>query len=244
LSLAGQFQRTLLPDQGITKSIKGLDIAFLFRPCHQVSGDFLIIEKINEKHLGVLVIDVVGHGVMPGLATIQVKTLFEEYGQASLSPAAILKTINEKSFSVSENDIFLTALYLIYDSEKAEVKMASAGGVPPIHYDTQKGEGRLIQVKGTPLGMYDGDEGEMKEKTFSLGKGDFIIVQTDGLIECFNRKNEPFDRLKSQKNFMDLIQDDHTAQQVLDAIMKKVIAHKGKERDFDDDVTMVIIKKT
>ena len=84
----------------------------------------------------------------------------------------------------------------------------------------------------------------MKEKTFSLGKGDFIIVQTDGLIECFNRKNEPFDRLKSQKNFMDLIKKSHTAQQVLDAIMDEVNSHKGKEREFDDDVTLVVLKKT
>lgn len=243
LSLAGQFQRTLLPDQKITKSIKGLDIAFLFKPCHQVSGDFLIIDEIDEKHLGVLVVDVVGHGVMPGLATIQVKTLFEEYSQESLSPAAILRTINEKSFSVSENDIFLTALYMIYDSEKAEIKMASAGGVPPIHYDAGKGKGRLIQMKSTPLGMYGAGEGQIMEKSFPLGKDDIITVQTDGLIECFNSNNEPFDRLKSQKNFMSLMKKDYTAQQLLDVIMDKVTAHKGKERDFDDDVTIVILRK-
>ena len=243
LSLAGQFQRTLLPDIEVTKSIKGLDIAFLFKPCHQVSGDFLIIEEIDEKHLGVMVVDVVGHGVMPGLATIQLKTLFEEYNKESLSPAAILKIMNEKSFSVWENDIFLTASYMIYDSEKAMVRMASAGGVPPIHYDTQKGKRRLIQMKGTPLGMYGGDEGQMEEKSFPLGKGDFIIVQTDGLIECFNGKNEPFDRLKSQKNFMDPIKKSRTAQRVLDVIMNKVMVHKGQERAFEDDVTLVVLKK-
>jgi serine phosphatase RsbU (regulator of sigma subunit) len=244
LLLAGQFQRTLLPDKEVAKSIKGLDIAFLFKPCHQVSGDFLIIEEIDEKHLGVLVIDVVGHGVMPGLATIQVKTLFEENNKESLSPAVILKIINEKSFSVWENDIFLTALYMIYDSEKAMVRMASAGGVPPIHYDAKKGKGRLIQMKSTPLGMYGAGEGQIEEKSFSLGKGDFIIIQTDGLIESFNRKNEPFDRLKSQAKFMEVIKKGRTAQQVIDAIMEKVIIHMGEEREFDDDVTLVVLKKT
>ena len=244
LSLAGQFQRSLLPDKGVTKSIKGLDIAFLFKPCHQVSGDFLIIEKIDEQHLGVLVVDVVGHGVMPGLATIQLKTLFEEHQTESLSPAAILRIINEKSFSVSENDIFMTALYMLYDTEKALIHMASAGGVPPIHYDARRGKGRLIQMKGTPLGMYQSEEGEVLEESFPLGKGDFIIVQTDGLIECFNKKNEPFDRLKSQKKFMNAIKEGRTSQQVLDVIMEKVTAHKGNERDFDDDVTVVVLKKT
>jgi sigma-B regulation protein RsbU (phosphoserine phosphatase) len=244
LLIAGQFQRTLLPDKEVAKSIRGLDIAFLFRPCHQVSGDFLIIEEIDAQHLGVLMVDVVGHGVMPGLATIQLKTLFEEYQNESLSPTDILRIINEKSFSVSENDIFLTALYLIYDLNKASVRMASAGGVPPIHYDAEKGKGRLIQMKSTPLGMYGAGEGQIKEESFCLGKGDFIIMQTDGLIECFNSNNQPFDRLKSQEKFMGEIKKGRTAQQVIDAIMEKVIFHMGKEREFDDDVTLVVLKKT
>jgi glyoxylase-like metal-dependent hydrolase (beta-lactamase superfamily II) len=81
------------------ESDKRIDIAFLFEPCNQVSGDFLIIDKIDDQHLGILVTDVVGHGVMPGLATIQVKTLFDEHKKASLSPAAILRIMNERSFS-------------------------------------------------------------------------------------------------------------------------------------------------
>jgi sigma-B regulation protein RsbU (phosphoserine phosphatase) len=181
---------------------------------------------------------------MPGLATIQVKTLFEEYQNESLSPTDILRIINEKSFSVSENDIFLTALYLIYDSKKAVVRMASAGGVPPIHYDAKKGKGRLIEMKSTPLGMYGAGEGRIEEKSFSLGKGDFVIVQTDGLIECFNSENEPFDRLKSQEKFMGVIKKGRTAQQVIDAVMEKVMTHMGQEREFDDDVTLVVLKKT
>ncbi len=92
--------------------------------------------------------------------------------------------------------------------------------------------------------MFGADEGQMKEKSFSLGKGDFIIVQTDGLIECFNSKNEPFDRLKSQEKFMGVIKKGRTAQQVIDAIMEKVMIHKGREREFDDDVTLVVLKKT
>lgn len=244
LSLAGQFQRTLLPDKNVAKSIEGLDIAFIFKPCHQVSGDFLIMEEIDAQHLGVLVVDVVGHGVMPGLATIQLKTLFEEYQHESLNPAEVLKSINDKSFSVSENDIFLTALYLIYDSKNAMVRIASAGGVPPIHYDAKKGKGKLIEMKSTPLGMYGAGEGQIKEETLAFGKGDFIIVQTDGLIECFNKEKEPFDRLKSQRNFIGAIRKGRTAQQTIDAVMKKVRAHMGGVGEFDDDVTFVVLKRT
>ena len=243
LSLAGHFQRTLLPDKSIIESDKRIDIAISFEPCSQVSGDFLIIDKIDEQHLGIMVTDVVGHGVMPGLATIQVKTLFDEHKKASLSPAAILRIMNERSFSVSEHDIFLTALYAIYDFERSTFAIASAGGVPPIYYNGREGEGRLILLKGIPLGMSEDGECQITETSLAFGKDDFLIIQTDGLIECFNDRNEPFDRLKSQKNFMEQVKRDRSSQQVLDAVMERVNRHKGNDREFEDDVTIVVIKK-
>jgi|GEM_PF-1627841 len=243
LSLAGHFQQTLLPDKKIIESVKRIDIAFLFKPCSQVSGDFLIIDKIDEQHLGIMVTDVVGHGVMPGLATIQVKTLFDEHKKASLSPATILRIMNERSFSVSEHDIFLTALYAIYDFERSTFTIASAGGVPPIYYNAKEGEGKLILLMGTPLGMSEDGECQISETSLAFGKDDFLIIQTDGLIECFNKGNEPFERLKSQKKFMEQIKKDRSSQQVLDAVMEKVHRHKGKDREFEDDVTIVVIKK-
>ncbi len=151
--------------------------------------------------------------------------------------------MNERSFSVSEHDIFLTALYAIYDFERSRFTIASAGGVPPIHYEAKKGEGKLISLKGTPLGMsVDGDP-QISEASLAFGKDDFLIIQTDGLIECFNDRNEPFDRLKSQKKFMEQLKRNRSSQQVLDAVMEKVHRHKGKDREFEDDVTIVVIKK-
>jgi sigma-B regulation protein RsbU (phosphoserine phosphatase) len=180
---------------------------------------------------------------MPGLATIQVKTLFDEHKKASLSPAAILRIMNQRSFSVSEHDIFLTALYAIYDFERSRVTIASAGGVPPIHYEAKKEEGKLISLKGTPLGMSVDGECQISEASLSFGKDDCLIIQTDGLIECFNDSNEPFDRLKSQMRFMDQIRKERSSQQVLDAVMERVHRHRGKDREFEDDVTIVVIKK-
>jgi len=243
LSLAAHFQRTLIPDKKIIEWDKRVDIAFLFEPCRQVSGDFLIIDRIDERHLGIMVTDVVGHGVMSGLATIQVKTLFDEHKRESLSPATILRAINQRSFSVSENDIFLTAIYAIYDFERSTFTIASAGGVPPIHYNAREGEGKLLSFTSTPLGMFEDGECEVAESSLAVEKDDFLIIQTDGLIECFNDRNEPFERLKSQEKFIEHIRKERNSQQVLDAIMEEVNRHKGEDKAFEDDVTIVVIKK-
>ncbi len=243
LFLAGEFQRTLLPDNRIISNTKGLDIAYKFQPCSQVSGDFLIIDKIDEHHLGIMVIDVAGHGVAPGLATIQLKTLFNEYKSTTLNPATLLRKINQKAFTLTENDIFLTALYMIYDFEKSTFTLASAGGIPVIYFNGQKNTGKLISLTGTSLGICQDDTCQITDKTFPFRENDCLIMQTDGLIECTNKDNEPFERIKSQKKFIQEIKKGRSSQQIIDAIMKKVARYKGIHIEFQDDITLVVIKR-
>jgi serine phosphatase RsbU (regulator of sigma subunit)/glyoxylase-like metal-dependent hydrolase (beta-lactamase superfamily II) len=243
LYLAGEFQQSLLPDKKLCSSVKELDIAFKFKPCAQVSGDFLIIDQITPRHLGIMVVDVAGHGVVPGLTTIQLKTLFNEYKSSTLSPAALLKKINEKAFVLTENDIFLTALYLIYDMEDSRFTIASAGGIPAIYFNAQKNKGRLLSLTGTSLGICQEDACQIDDRSFAFGINDFIMLQTDGLIECVNRKNIPFERIKSQKKFIQEIKKGRSAQAVIDAIMNKVNRFKGRSQAFQDDITLVVIKK-
>jgi sigma-B regulation protein RsbU (phosphoserine phosphatase) len=242
LSMAGQFQKTLLPDKSIIKRDNRIDVTYFFEPYSQVSGDFLIIDTIGEHHMGVMVIDVVDHGVTSGLATIQLKTLFDEYKGTSLSPAEVLKAINDKAFSLSENDIFLTASYAIFDFKNAVVTIASAGGMPIIHYSAWKDESRLIVLIGNPLGIFEGDECQIEEKSCRFEKNDVVIMQTDGLIDCTNARNEPFDKLKSQKKLMGLIKKEKSAQDVLDVFIESAHHHLGKDKGFDDDVTVAVIK--
>jgi serine phosphatase RsbU (regulator of sigma subunit) len=67
-------------------------------------------------------------------------------------------------------------------------------------------------------------------------------MQTDGLIDCTNARNEPFDKLKSQEKLMGLIKKEKSAQEVLDAFIESAHHHLGKDKGFDDDVTVAVIK--
>jgi serine phosphatase RsbU (regulator of sigma subunit) len=242
LSMAGHFQQTLLPDKKMIAWKNGVDLAYYYKPYSQVSGDFLIIDKIDTHHLGIMVVDVVDHGVMSGLATIQIKTLFDEYKSTTLNPADVLRTINDKAFSIAENDIFFTALYAICDLKNSKIELASAGGIPVIHYNTARNEKRLISLAGTSLGVTRGDDCRIDIKSLSVSQGDVLILQTDGLMDSTNESNVPFDHVKSQKKFMAEIKKERSAQQILDAVMAKAETHKGLDKSFDDDVTIAILK--
>ena len=85
-----------------------------------------------------------GHGVTSGLATIQVKTLFEEFKDAYSNPEDILRRINESAFTMAENNIYFSAIYAVYDYESSSLSIASAGGVPPIYYSGARRKGELL----------------------------------------------------------------------------------------------------
>ena len=79
LLTAASFQKTLLPPVDSTicgdaagKCSEGIDFSFYLKPCNEVSGDFIIVEKIDKEHFGMMIIDVMGHGVSAGLATIEI----------------------------------------------------------------------------------------------------------------------------------------------------------------------------
>ena len=141
------------------------------------------------------------------------------------------------------NDIFFTALYAIYDLDKSKIELASAGGIPPIFYNAGKDESELISMPGTSLGVTNGDECLISECILTVAENDVFILQTDGLLDTTNNHNAPFDHVKSQKKFMTEINKERSAQQILDAILKKAEIYKGPDKSFDDDVTIAVLKK-
>jgi serine phosphatase RsbU (regulator of sigma subunit) len=217
LTMAGHFQQTLLPDKKKIAWKNGVDLAYYYKPYSQVSGDFLIIDKIDAHHLGIM-------------------------KRSSLNPADVLRTINDKAFSIAENDIFFTALYAIYELKNSKIELASAGGIPVIYYNAARNEKELISLVGTSLGVTRGDECRIDMRSFSVSQGDVLIVQTDGLMDSTNESNVPFDHVRSQKKFMAEIKKERRAQQILDAIMEKAEIHKGLDKSFDDDVTIAVLK--
>lgn len=244
LSMAAHFQQTLLPDKDLKVWKNRIDIAYYFAPFSEVSGDFLIIDQIDFHHLGILMVDVVDHGVMSGLATIQIKTLFDEYKNRSLNPAHVLRIINDKAFSIAENDIFFTAVYGIFDLENFKLELASAGGIPVIYYNAVENESELIQILGTSLGVVRGDECRIGEKRLSIKEGDVFIFQTDGLMDTTDNDDVPFEYVKSQHKIREEIKKNLSSQQILDAIIGKANIHKGPDKSFDDDVTIAVLKLT
>src|SRR3984957_11855378 len=71
LETARQIQMSILPSE--LPKIEGLDIAARYVPMTSVAGDFYDFIVVDQKHLGILVADVSGHGMPAALIASMLK---------------------------------------------------------------------------------------------------------------------------------------------------------------------------
>ena len=80
---------------GETVHVKGLSLAARYVPMASVAGDFYDFIKVDDKHLGILVADVSGHGVPASLISAMVKIAFASNTAQADNPAEVLSAINQ-----------------------------------------------------------------------------------------------------------------------------------------------------
>lgn len=241
LLMASNFQKSLLPPVHFTSFENEIMMSYHTRPQFSVSGDFVIIDQIDKNNLAVMIIDVVGHGVTAGLATIQVKTLFDSL-KFILEPTIILREINRRAFNIVDNSSYFTALLCVFNAENSSVKIASAAGIPPLFFDGQTREHKVLNLSGTPVGMSDDEEFNIGEIELMLKSNDTLILQTDGLIEAVNSQNIQFDNALTQENISKAIDPKDYPKIIIEKIIKNVVKYTG-EKKFQDDITIAAIKK-
>ncbi len=186
LQLAASVQREFLPR--VLPSIGGIDSAALWRPASYVSGDLYNVIRLDEHHLGIFVIDAVGHGVPAALLTLivsrgmQTKDITPN-SYRILSPNESLSRINLDMLSrATRTTRFATAIYCIIDTRSHRLTVASAGH-PAMLRMKRGGLCEPIETQGGLLGVFEDEV--FSEATIDLEPGDKLLFYTDGFEQAF-----------------------------------------------------------
>ncbi len=99
---------------------------------------------------------------------------------------AMLNNIIIKDTQLSEAFSTLSLLYI--DGDKAEVKLASAGGLAPVYYEHSTQEVSSLKVKGTLIGLVE--DSYYQDVVIPLGQGDKLVLYTDGYSESTSGEQE------------------------------------------------------
>ena len=180
--IAETLQRSMLPER--LPRIPGVLLAARYVPASEdmeVGGDWYDVVPLPNGQIGLAVGDVAGHGLRAATIMGQLRMALRAYALEDTSPARVLGRLHHLSQRLEEPEM-ATLVYCVYDPEKAELRYASAGHLPPLVVDAN---GRAEYLEGDvepPLGTVSYPD-TTTEHRVDLPIGSTLLLFTDGLVE-------------------------------------------------------------
>ncbi len=203
LQFAHQFQQSLLPDQDEYPEVPNtpfaplrLNFHHVYQPTLSLGGDFFDVLKLSDHRAGIFIADVMGHGARSALVTAILRTLFQDLAQQTGDPGELLTRMNHRFYNIiqeSEQFLFVSAFYLVLDTEKATATYATAGHPAPVWADRAQGQVTPLEdalCTGPALGL--SPDQTYNSHSAAIKAGDVFLLFTDGLVEAPDAEGEEF----------------------------------------------------
>lgn len=227
-------QLSMLPKE--IPQVPGYDIAVFMKTSTEVGGDYYDFNVTPEGTLNVAFGDATGHGMQAGTIVTLMKGLF-------ISDAAkfeIRNFFNHCSRAIK--DIKLGRLYMAFTLARfngKSVSLSSAGMPPVYHYKKSSGAIEEILLKAVPLGSMKNFPYGLYET--AMDKGDVMLFLTDGLPEQKNSAEEMFDYARVIDGFKSVAAS--SPAEIVASLVKEAEGWLNGATQ-DDDITLLVIKKT
>lgn len=245
LEAAARIQQSFLPQS--MPEVAGACFDWRYRPCEELAGDYLNVAVLDERRVGMFVVDVCGHGVPSSLLTVTVArnlsatpggasvlTSVDDSGSVTIaSPAEVAKRLNALYPMSANANLYFTFLYGVLDVETGEFRFVSAGNPGPVLARAGGGV-EVHDAPAVPIGLLS--ESEYEDTVLKLGPGDRLYLFSDGLLEERNGQGE----ILGGERVMGKIGSQLQAPlgDSLDALVAEVVRWRGSER-LHDDVAIV-----
>jgi sigma-B regulation protein RsbU (phosphoserine phosphatase) len=238
LEAAAQVQRAFLPV--LPSEVSGARFAWAFQPCGQLAGDYLNVFRLDDRHAGLCVLDVAGHGVAAALLSAILSQLLTRVAGASggvvVPPAEVVHRLARELTPEATAGHTFSLLYGVLALDTGEFRFVSAGHPGPVHLTEDKPPAKL-EVTGFPFGV---GGGEYKEQTVPLKPGDRLVLYSDGLIGVRNGEGEHFGTRRLLASL-----DEGRRLPLADALGGLVRAVEGWRGDSprQDDVSILLVER-
>ncbi|HEY2161099.1 MAG TPA: SpoIIE family protein phosphatase [Solirubrobacteraceae bacterium] len=182
LELVEILQRSLLPER--LPAHPRLELAARYLPsgfAAQVGGDWYDALVLGHERIGVMIGDIVGHGVPAATTMGELRNALRAFAIEGHSPGEALRQLDHVVHATLGPGMVATVLFLIIDSSAGTVTLASAGHPPPAVLAADGGVRFLRAEQGLPLGV--DDDAAANESVHPLAAGDTLLLFTDGLVE-------------------------------------------------------------
>ncbi len=198
INLAREVQQALqplnIPDrewQHRDGSLRKAQFHHVYMPSAGVAGDCFEVFPVGQSGVGMLICDVMGHGVRAALIASMMRGLMEQVSNLADTPALLLSSLNRQMsriFTQANITMFASACYVYLDLDRRRLTLAGAGHPAPIVIPA---EGKPFQpaIPRTPaLGLLE--KAQFRESEIRLENGMKLMLFTDGLTEAQNAEGD------------------------------------------------------
>lgn len=170
------------------------EVETLFKPGFEVGGDHFEYFRIDDDHLGIILLDTNVRGIPAALVMSATRSYVRAAAPGNLSPAAVLKQVNRHLAGELPPGRHVTALYVVLDTAQGKATMASAGHLPVLVFRQASGKIAKANPAGIAMGLDVGPvfDRELEEGDVPLGPGDRLVFYTDGALKIANENGEEF----------------------------------------------------
>lgn len=187
LALARDLQASLIPKE--TPQTVEYETAAFNHIANTVGGDIYDFLPLPDGRLAVLFGDASGHGMAAGLVMAVAHAAFRTQIDVDASPASIVGSLNRILCRTGGSRSFFSACYVLLSPDGSF--SATVAGHPQILRIDE--DGKVVEHIGRgayPLGVKTGLEWETA--TGFLGRGERLLLHSDGLTESRNRAGTDF----------------------------------------------------
>jgi len=236
LEMAREIQLSILPHT--LPNLEGLDIAARFLPMTSVAGDYYDFIAIDDRHLGILIADVSGHGLASALIASMLQVALSAQGANASEPAKVLSGLN-RALCGKFTANFVTAAYVYLDLKDNLMRYASAGHPPLLLFRASSGKVTKVIENGLILGMFP--EATYEDLEIPVEPGDRFVLYTDGILEAANRLQEEY----GAERFMRFMENNTSlsADRFADAFLREIScwSRESPAQGQQDDITLLAI---
>ena len=239
LEKASMIQQKLMPKSN--PQVDGYDIAGKSVSCDETGGDyydFISPHEWGQDKIGIVVADVIGHGISAALLMTSVRAFFRERILSPGSGVSIVTDVNKRLHQdIEELNLFVTMFYSEIDLQQKCLRWVHAGHESALSYDPATDIFDTLGGEGLPLGVME--EWKYEEATMPIRPGQIFLIGTDGIKEACNLQNEHF----GNGRLLSVIKSNHqkSAKEMLAEVYTALDSFRDSAERKDDE-TLVIIK--
>lgn len=212
----------------------GWTVAAALRPAEGLAaGDCYDVSLVSPHHIGLVVLDIAGHGAESAITALRCKELVKAALRSGVAPGDTLAWLARQDHGI-EAGSFLTAVVADIDTRTGTCRYANAGHPPPpIVGDVR----RTLRPTGPLFGPFAASWGTATEV---VEPGEKLVVYTDGLTEARDNARGFY----GEERVVEVIADAACAdaQAVVKVLLDDLDAFTtGRARD---DVTLIVVCRT